>query len=91
MNTLSLVRILLFISEGTYFEFILTSEIELLLSSNRKSIRSRLFVLFMILIYHLTRTLDFLRLLDCRILADSSWCAVRLILRHRRLQDGLLL
>ena len=72
MNTLSLVRILLFISEGTYFEFILTSEIELLLSSNRKSIRSRLFVLFMILIYHLTHTLDFLRLLDCRILADWS-------------------
>ena len=72
MNTLSLVRILLFISEGTHFEFILASEIiELLLSSSRKSIRSRLFVLFMILIiYHLTRTLNFLRLLDRCLLAN---------------------
>ena len=93
MNTLSLVRILLFISEGTHFEFILASEIiELLLSSSRKSIRSRFFVLFIIIIiYHLSRTLNFLRLLDCRLLADWNWCAVRLILRHRRLQDGLLL
>ena len=72
MNTLSLVRILLFISEGTHFEFILASEIiELLLSSSRKSIRSRLFVLFMILIiYRLTRTLNFLRFLDRCLLAN---------------------
>ena len=72
MNTLSLVRILLFISEGTHFEFILASEIiELLLSSGRKSIRSRFFVLFkIIIIYHLSRTLNFLSLLDCRLLAD---------------------
>ena len=72
MNTLSLVRILLFISEGTHFEFILASEIiELLLSSSRKSIRSRLFVLFMILIiYHFIRTLNFFRLLDRCLLAN---------------------